>query len=111
MCVCTDFLRSILQGYGQHNHHLFHHEKLLQGGYGQQGMDNSGFSWWKTKLKNGGGEKRDGGDWKEEEETEKLGRARKSRGEGGGEERQGGKMKIHSDKEQSKQKQTDLPVV
>ena len=42
------------------------------------------------------------------EETEKLGRARKSRGEGGGE---GGKMKIHSDKEQSKQKQTDLPVV
>ena len=49
------------------------------------------------------------------EETEKLGRARKSRGEGGGGERQGGgergKMKIHSDKEQSKQKQTDLPVV
>ena len=45
------------------------------------------------------------------EETEKLGRARKSRGEGGQGGGERGKMKIHSDKEQSKQKQTDLPVV
>jgi len=63
----------------------------------------------RAKLRNGGGEKKR---WR----RLKRGRGEGGGGEEGGEEggeggEGGGKRKIHSDKEQSKEKQTDLPVV
>ena len=60
----------------------------------------------RAKLRNGGGEKKR---WR----RLKRGGGGEEGGEGGGEEggEGGGKRKIHSDKEQSKEKQTDLPVV
>ena len=60
----------------------------------------------RAKLRNGGGEKKR---WRRLKRRGGVGGG-VGGGEGGGG-GGGGKRKIHSDKEQSKEKQTDLPVV